>query len=422
MFIRKISSSSSSASSGMSDDSSDASSDGWRDDPTCNAAIFEELWDKEDRPAKYRSAKEFNKLPQATAFALHKAFSEKVKQRKGTNFEAFNKSKKLKERKFKKGADDGYNKLHEARFLRIPYGPAKKWWQQVPVNRDAEGSCLDLPLEFVGMESLVAQKTQLLLHDRSYPMQLRMLSPENVNISTRAKKRIERMEGGKLTNITDYWWTDVDGIKTAQDCILSYTQLLQILWPMDPTGILMLRLLHQYGWIAVTGDEGKRVAVVQTFFETVMKENCQKAVNKKPPLKLDEQEAVLKRILSRYGLKNEVPFLHSALEVANNGANKPAAAEPAAAAAAAGPSGGGRYNQRQKPKFNKERKIASYNGLGTCYDYNGKFGNKCRNSKGSSSSSCKDPNSKKEFAHVCNRFVPAKNDFCLQRHPRADHR
>ena len=183
-------------------------------------------------------------------------------------------------------------------------------------------------------------------------------------------------------------------------------------------------MLHQYGWIAVTGDEGKRVAVVQTFFETVMKENCQRAVNRKPPLKLEEQEAVLKRILSRYGLKNEVPFLHSALEVANNSAVKPAAAA-VAPAGAAGSSGGGRYNQRQfnqKQKFNKERKIASYNGLGTCYDYNGKFGNKCRNSKGSSSSSCKDPHSKKEFAHVCNRFVPAKNDFCLQRHPRADHR
>lgn len=239
-FLRRRAKSSEESSDATHADSSDDGED-WRNDPTCNEFLFEELWEKEDRPKKYQDPKEFNKLPQATAFALHKAFTEKNKQRKGTNYEAFSKLKKLKERKFGKGNDDGYTKLHAARFLRIPYGPAKKWWQFMPLNRDEEGVCLDLPLEFIGCQNLIAPKSQVLLHDRSYPMQMRMMSPENVNISTRAKKRIERMEGGELTNITDYWWTDVDSIKAAQDCFLNYASFMQVLWPLDPTALMMIR-------------------------------------------------------------------------------------------------------------------------------------------------------------------------------------
>ena len=294
----------------------------------------------------------------------------------------------------------------------------------MPINRDEEGVSLDLPLEFIGCQNLIAPKTQVLLHDRSYPMQMRMLSPENVNISTRAKKRIERMEGGELTNITDYWWTDVDSIKAAQDCFLNYASLMQILWPLDPTALMMIRVMHQYGWIAVTKDETKRVAVIQAFFEAVIKENCQRAVNKKPPYKSEEQEGLLKRILIRYGLKEEVPFLSGSLYTGEAAANENGERR----AGSAGGGSGGQQGQRQqfnnsRQQKNRERKIASYQGLGTCYDYNGRFGNKCKNSKGSSSSTCKDPNNKgKEYAHVCNRFVPDKNGFCLGKHPRSEHR
>lgn len=179
--------------------------------------------------------------------------------------------------------------------------------------------------------------------------------------------------------------------------------------------------MHQYGWIAVTSDENKRVAVVQAFFESVIKENCQRAVNKKPPYKAEEQEALLKRILIRYGLKEDVPFLAGSLYA---GGNDGSADRKPAGGGAAGTSGQQQqqYNKPKNNPKNRERKFATYHGLGTCYGYNGKFGDKCRNSKGSSSSTCKDPRDKKEYAHVCNRYVPDKNGFCLGKHPRADHR
>ena len=73
-----------------------------------------ELWEKEDRPKKYQDPNQIKKLWQATAFALHKPFTEKNKQRKGTNYEAFSKLKKLKESKFGKGKDDGYMEVGQS--------------------------------------------------------------------------------------------------------------------------------------------------------------------------------------------------------------------------------------------------------------------------------------------------------------------
>ena len=236
--------------------------------------MFADIWRKEDRPLRYQDRKAFDKLPRDAITTMFKAHSEAQKKKRQAGGEEFSKLKKLKSRSFKKGTDDGYTVLHEARFLRQPFGEPRKWWKQVPLNRDAEGVCMDLPLEFLGASNKVAHKTIFYLHDRSFPIQLRMLSPENVNIATRAKKRIEWMEGGELTNITDFWWTDVERIKIAQDCVLAYSSLLHVLWPQDPTGLIMLQVLHKYGWVAVSQDEQKRIGVVNAFFDHVIKETA----------------------------------------------------------------------------------------------------------------------------------------------------
>lgn len=422
-----------SSSSGADSEASGSSTDSENDsdngdsDPNSNEAVFGELWKKEDRPVRYRNSAAFNALAQDTVCKMITMYNEQKKQKSNTS-DSIGRTVKLRTRKFKAGKDDGYTVLHPARFLRQPFGPPKKWWKEVPINRDSEGVCLDLPLEFVGCANNIATKTLSHLHDRTYPLQLRMLSPDNVNINTRAKKRIERMEGGELTTLNDYWWTEVDAVKRAQDCILNYCSLLQILWPQDPTGIMMMRLLHKYGWITTTQDESKRVQVINAFFDCVVKENCYRAVNSKPVLKAEEMEARLKLTLSNFGLKDDIPFL-------NNQTNS-----GGASASASGGSGyngnsqgnGGGWQQRNKQQGgqrrggqrsqDRKREYASYNGMGTCYQFNDPSGNRCRNKKGSSSSCCKAPNGEKEFAHVCNKFVVSKGGFCLGKHPRADHR
>lgn len=418
-------SSSDSESSTQLDGSASSSTDPDDMDPSCNEAVFGELWRKEDRPVRYQDSAVFNALSQDTVCKMISMYSEQKKQKGSAD--TFNKTVKLKARKFKAGRDDGYAVLHPARFLRQPYGPPKKWWKEVPLNRDQEGVCLDLPLEFVGCDNNIAAKTMSHLHDRSYPIQLRMLSPDNVNINTRAKKRIERMEGGELTTLNDFWWTEVDGVKLAQDCILNYCSLLQILWPQDPTGIIMMRVLHKYGWVATAHDESKRVQVISAFFDCVVKANCHRAVNGKPVLKAEEVEARLKLTLNNFGLKDEIPFL--AVQ-ANNSTSS--------AASVAGSGGGGgsantaaQQRSRQQTSNNrgggqrqqgKRRDYASYNGLGTCYGYNDPSGDKCKNKRGSSSGTCKEPSGNKEFAHVCNKFLVSKGNFCYGKHPRAEHR
>ena len=387
-------------------------------DPTSNTAMFEDIYPPEDRPARYRKAKVFDKLPVESITAMINA---QQKKKKASVTDPISKLTKLKPRKFKKGRDDGYSKLHKARFLRKPYGQPKKWWAMMPVNRDKEGVCLDMPLEFMGCANSVASKALLHLHDRSYPLQLKMMAPDNVNVATRARKRIERMEAGEVTTLTDFWWTDVTAIKAVQDCILNFGAVLNILWPLDPTGWIMLRVLHKYGWVAVSSDEGKRVTVILRFFDSVIKENCQRAVNKRPPMSSEEQEAMLKRTLCSFGLKDEVPFLTSGQDERKLGQGT-----SAGGGSNNGGSGGGGIRGQNKQGFRsnngRKREFASYNGMGTYYEYNNPGGNKCRNKRGSASSSCKDPNSTKELAHVCNKFVVSKNTFCLGKHSRAEHR
>ena len=424
----------SSSSVSETDDSEDS-------DPNSNEAVFGDLWKKEDRPLRYQKRSAFNALSQDTVCKMISLYNEQRKQ-KNSNTDTFGKTVKLKPRKFKGGKDDGYTVLHPARFLRQPYGPPKKWWKEVPLNRDQEGVCLDLPLEFVGCANNIASKTLSHLHDRSYPLQLRMLSPDNVNINTRAKKRIERMEGGELTTLNDYWWTEVDAVKRAQDCILNYCSLLQILWPQDPTGIMMMRILHKYGWIATTQDEGKRVQVISAFFDCIVKENCYRAVNGKPVLKAEEMEARLKLTLSNFGLKDDLPFLHNRAHnsTVNTGASGGSNFNNGSQFSNSGSqfsNNGSQFNsggqhQRNRQQGNnrggnqrsqdRKREYASYNGMGTCYQFNDPSGNRCKNKKGSSSSSCKAPNGNKDFAHVCNKFVVSKNSYCLGKHPRAEHR
>ena len=317
------------------------------------------------------------------------------------------------------GMDDGYyRKLHPARWRRIPHGPAKKWWAQVPVNRDEEGICLDLPLEYVGMQNLVAPKTIAYMHERTYPVKLKNLLSENVNISSKPRKKIERLEEGEITNITDFWWADVASLFAAQEAVLNYCGVLQIMWPVDATGSMLMRVFTKFRWISSTSDESMRVAIVTLFFNAVMLENAQRAAKKKPPMCCDDQEKLLKWTMRQSGVKVDDPVFNTSKteswtqpgsRASNNSWNVKDNRNT-----------GGQSGGNNQSGAKKVREFAKLNGMGTCYKFNSPQGDTCKNKK--SAGDCEDPTGAKKFAHVCNRCVASMNSFCLGRHPRRDHR
>lgn len=314
---------------------------------------------------------------------------------------------------FQAGKDDGYHaRLHPARFSMVPFGPPKKWWKKVPTNRDEDGQCLDLPLEFYGCQNLVAPKVLLWMLDRTTPKLLKHFLAENANVAHKPRKKIERMEEGEVTSLMDFWWQECDALVSAQEAIQTYTAVLHVTWPCDNTGINMNRLLTKYRWISVSADEAKRVSTVTMFFNSVIDENCKRALNDKPPYSFDEQEVVLKRVLERSGLKSDPPLTGVKSEHA-----------PSNAGASSSNSWGSKNrssNPNNPPKKKQERKFAEFEGLRTCYQFNTPRGNECKNRR--SGAGCVDQSGAKKYAHVCNKFLQDKNVFCLQKHPRKDHR
>lgn len=317
---------------------------------------------------------------------------------------------------FQAGKDDGYYAfLHPARFSMIPFGPPKKWWKLVPTNRDEDGNCIDMPLDSYGCLNLVAPKVLLWMLDRTIPKLLKHFLAENANVAYKPRKKIERMEEGEVTSLMDFWWQECDALLSAQEAIQTYTAILHVVWTCDASGINMNRLLTKYRWISVAGDEAKRVAVVTMFFNSVVDENCKRAINQKPPYTFAEQEVVLKRVLERNGLKTDPPLLGAKAD-----------ATPAGGLGGSGQSNNWVPKSRSASNFNPvnkkkpERKFAEFDGLRTCYQFNTPRGNECKNRR--AGAGCVDPGGVKKYAHVCNKFLADKAAFCLQRHPRRDHR
>ena len=69
-----------------------------------------------------------------------------------------------------------------------------------------------------------------------------------------------------------------------------------------------------------------------------------------------------------------------------------------------------------KPKQNREKRVAMYNGREVCFHYNSREGCKRQTIPGG----CK--SDKREFSHACIMWVKAKNGYCLQSHAKRDHK
>jgi len=122
-----------------------------------------DIWPLERRPRKLQDKKYVEQLSWRTLSALQDRY-EKEAERKGVGAAIFGKDQKLRKTTFKRKSDDGFAKLHPARFLRLPLATPDKYWRKVP--RCHEQRFRHVQLGHYGAESQINEKVILAMHDR----------------------------------------------------------------------------------------------------------------------------------------------------------------------------------------------------------------------------------------------------------------
>lgn len=119
--------------------------------------------------------------------------------------------------KFAEGKDDGQEKLHPARWLRLPFTDPKKYYDQVPMKHDHKYK--NLALEFGGCNSNLSDRTIHLMHDRRNVLEMKHFMSENSSVSTRPMKEIRRKEDEELVTLSDYNWVEPQSVRQVMSCL-----------------------------------------------------------------------------------------------------------------------------------------------------------------------------------------------------------
>lgn len=299
--------------------------------------------------------------------------------------------------KFKKAKDDGRKKFHPARFLALPSTHPRKWYRHVPKKRSQ--FIKNKAMEYTGTLNAVTDQALKRLHNRCKTWELKHFYAGNLNISSK-KTEVRKVVDGRIETSFDLSWTNPATVGQVQEAIINFACALQMVWPTDATALVMLRLLVKYKWL-VKAEDAKRPNLIAKFFNNVCGQNASRACNRECPLSFQEQEEVLKSVLTMNNVRPEVPI--------DDFVQRSSAGKGAGSKASSSGSG------------TKSSKTArSKDGKPLCYGFNDTNGGACQN-KADGSNGCRKADGL-QLAHLCNVFNPTKKEYCLGTHPRKRHR
>ena len=391
--------SSQSSTSPSSSSSNDSSSSSSSDDESTNWSVLRNIWPVEKRPLGLQNKTSFNAISLDNLLCLAKFDRQNLKAIEGDLSTNFNPDRKPKTTSYKKAKDNGFKKLHPARFQRYPLANLKDWWKHMPKTRNHLYKNLDL--KFMGANNKLTQKTIQGLHDRTKSLQFKMFLSSNVNVANKPVKKIEKREEEGIVSTLDYAWENPTSLSQISDGLLNYSTALMHIWPYDPTGLIIMRLVNKYNYASAAPTMSERISVISTFFNMVLRENATRAIRKDVIMSHQEQEEILKSILTSSGYNSSVPVFSRLPRSDSDSTNKP------------------RFVQNSRPGFsnpsaNKSKiNVVLHLGNPICFNYNT---GTCRNP--SSSIGCRDTKSGKDYAHACNKWLMSRNTHCFQKHPR----
>jgi len=346
-----------------------------------------------------------NKMINSCLGDRHREREEKM----GAGKAVFHKDQKQRKTKYKKFTDDGVKKLHEARHNRLPTGDPSDWADQVPVKR--EQTMKNLYMTHYGLgQGQVDTKTIVKLHDRRVAVELDELC-RGSSLRT----------GGDAAEV----WKLKEGA-------FNYINIMHKLWPTDPAAQIIYRVLEEYRWGMIAGDDKKlRANMVRRFFNEATEENAGRAVIRGLCLTFEEGRAKWLRMVEREFPQTAGMSSGARTGTAGGRSSGQSGKKPGAGAGAStygnaggGGGGGGPHNSAAKTGGGAggggarasgqtfTTPIPRFNGLSLCWSFN-KGG--CTR-PALTATTCKEHNSASIFAHVCNYWDPIAKAHCYGAH------
>jgi hypothetical protein len=118
--------------------------------------LLAEMWPLEARPARLQDKKVVARWSIGKIMEFKKQY-EMEAERQGVGIAVFRRDKKRRIKKYKAMKDNGEDKLHPARFERMPFADPKTYWGEVPVKR--EEIYRHVKLDLYGAQGQVSEAT-----------------------------------------------------------------------------------------------------------------------------------------------------------------------------------------------------------------------------------------------------------------------
>lgn len=233
--------------------------------------------------------------------------------------------------------------------------------------------------------------------------------------------------GSKTNEHEDSNWDTCVAIYQIQEAFVNYSGLSQQTFPYDHTPVTIHRCLVKYHWVKMVIVIKKRIAVICCFFEDVMKDNANRAVNDLPPLDFPAVEAILVNRIQKAGVAATIPLAVDAEPErekqqqqpnqgnsynSNRGRGRGGRGGGRGGRARGGRGGRGGARGNESKAYSK----AKFEGLLTCFDFNNKAA--CEN-KSVGNNKCEKGG--EWFVHKCNVYIDEKDAHCLMNHSRREH-
>ena len=358
-----------------------------------------------------------NNMPLEAIMAMHNAWLKQQKhqssQQAGGKFSRDGVMPVIDFRK-KPEKDDGVNQLHGARFQRMPLSDPKNWYHKVP--QVLEPVMINaIPLKISGSQNQVPPHVIEKLHDRTKSCKLTDFYIGKFG------------SGSKTSEFQDTNWDTCVAVFQIQEAFGNYQGLIQQMFPYDHTPVTIYRVLVKFHWCKMVIIIKKRIAVICCFFEDVMKDNANRAVNDLEPLDYTGVENMLVNRIQKAGVPATIPLMIDAepqdeKPQNNSGGNTSGYRGRGGGRGGRGGRGRGRGRGRGGRGGNnggdkKKFATAKAEGLRTCFDYNNKA--KCEN-KSVGNNKCEAEDGE-WFIHKCNVYIDEKDTHCLMNHSCREH-
>lgn len=399
----------------MAEDSTDQAQPESDEEDSITWQWLAEEWPYEERPKILRDRKKVAQLTMTELtkmqknYLLKKRIDEKAKARaKGAG--KVTRDQPPKPITFLEETDDCKEKLHPARWQRTPLTDPSKWWPRTPrVRTDVFKA---VPLKFMGADNSIANKTLERCHDRTDALLLKHFLSENCNITSRPKQEIRKLnDEGQVVSLTDDAWEAVSNISAAKEAFMNYSTVIYFLFPYDPTPMLLLRIMMRYNWISAVGDNPRqRTLLIESFFNSVLQQNANRAVNDEVVLSFNEMLDLLKNQLRSAHVTTEPPVSKDYASM------KPKLQSQNQKQKQHNQPKGQPSSQRSKPSGSTVYMTAD-NKL-TCYKWNRLDGTDCTQQP--SDIGCMVNGNK--YAHRCSAPNPNGPGICGKPHRRRDHK